>query len=202
MRLGVFGGSFNPVHYGHLLLAETCREALELNQLWFVPAAIAPHKQDQQTASADARIAMLELAIGGHPDLSVSKIEVDRGGVSYTIDTLREIRGQLSEVDIFLLMGADSLHDLPSWREPKAICTESTPVVVVRGGSPTPNFSVLDDVVGKSRRIEIESSAVELPAIELSSTEIRQRTSTGKSIRFRTPRAVESYIEAQQLYRD
>ena len=97
MRLGVFGGSFDPVHYGHLLLAETCREALQLDELWFVPTATAPHKQGVKVTAPEHRIAMLQLALGGHPQMRVSALEVDRGGVSYTVDTLAAIHQQVPD---------------------------------------------------------------------------------------------------------
>src|SRR5688500_16461341 len=105
MRLGVFGGSFDPVHYGHLLLAETCREQAKLDQIWFIPAAVPPHKQDREMTPAKLRVEMLQLAVGGTDYFRVNTLEIDRGGVSYTVDTLAEIKQQLDNVELFLLMG-------------------------------------------------------------------------------------------------
>ena len=201
MRLGIFGGSFDPVHYGHLLLAECCREQRSLDEVWFLPAASPPHKIGRELAAAKQRVEMLELATSGHEAFRVSTLELDRGGVSYTVDTLRAIKAERPEVELFLLMGADSLRDLVTWREPAEICRLATPTVVRRGGSPEPDYAPLGRLISPERLAAIRASQVEMPAVELSSTELRQRASTGQSLRFRTPRAVEKYIETQGLYR-
>src|SRR5437763_13171124 len=135
MRLGIYDGSFDPVHYGHLLLAECCRETLLLDEVWLIPAAIPPHKQSRELSPAKARLEMLELALGGHEQLRASDIEIKRGGVSYTAETLAAIHDLHADAALFLLMGADSLHDLPTWREPGRICELAIPAVVRRGGS-------------------------------------------------------------------
>jgi len=202
MRLGLFGGSFDPVHYGHLLLAECCRETLRLDEVWLVPAAVPPHKQARERAAATARLEMLELALAGHEQIKASRLEIERGGVSYTVDTLAAVRELHSEATLFLLMGADSLHDLPTWREPARICELAIPAVVRRGGAAEPDFSVLAPLVSRDRLVEIRAAQVEMPLIELSSTDLRQRVASGKSLRFRTPRAVEKYIETQGLYKN
>jgi nicotinate-nucleotide adenylyltransferase len=202
MRLGVFGGSFNPVHYGHLLLAECCREACALDEVWLVPAAVPPHKRGQELAPAKARLEMLELALAGHEQLRASGIEIERGGVSYTVETLARIASQRPGDSLFLLMGADSLAELGTWREPQRICQLATPVVVRRAGSPEPDLDALAGFVAADRMPEIRSLQVEMPLIELSSTDLRRRAASGRSLRYRTPRAVEKYIETHQLYRD
>jgi len=202
MRLGIYGGSFDPVHYGHLLLAETCRETCRLDQVWLVPAAVPPHKRDRTLTNSRQRVEMLQLATAGHSELLVSTIEVDRGGVNYTVDTLAEIQHQLPDARLFLLMGADSLNDLPNWRQPTEICERAIPVVVRRGGSPEPDFEVLAPLTTRERLEEIRRHQVEMPIIALSSTDIRSRVRQGQSIRFRTPRAVERYIETHGLYRE
>jgi nicotinate-nucleotide adenylyltransferase len=203
MRLGIFGGSFDPVHYGHLLLAETCREQCRLDQVWFLPAAVPPHKQSRQLAPAKARAEMLELAIAGHEPFVVSTIEIDRGGVSYTVETLRHVRerGQPGD-ELFLLMGADSLDEFVTWREPAEICRLATPVVVRRAGLPEPDYRALAALVSAERLEEIRRHQVEMPIIGLSSTDLRRRAAAGRSLRFRTPRAVEKYIETHALYRE
>src|SRR5690349_9388812 len=109
MRLGLLGGSFDPVHYGHLILAECCREQCHLDAVWFVPAAIPPHKQNHTLSAAADRIEMLKLAIGGHEAFSVYTGEIDRGGVSYTVDTLQQLHDEQPDRELFFLMGADSL---------------------------------------------------------------------------------------------
>ena len=202
MRLGIFGGSFDPVHYGHLLLAENCREQVHLDEVWFMPAAAPPHKRTEVLSSAAQRIEMLELATGGHPAFRVSHMEVERGGVSYTVDTLATIAEADPNREIFLLLGADSLADLPNWREPARICELATPIVVEREREPPVDFNVLAGIVSASRLAEIPRCSVVMPPIGLSSTEIRCRVAQGMSIRYRTPRAVETYIESHGLYRN
>jgi len=200
-RLGIFGGSFDPVHNGHLLLAECCREQCRLDEVWFLPAAAPPHKLGHVLAPAKARIEMLELAISGHESFRVSPLEIERGGVSYTVETLRTISSQQPQAALFLLMGADSLRDLPTWREPAEILRLAVPAVVRRAGSAEPDFGPLAGLVDSARLEGIKSSQVEMPQVELSSTDLRQRASEGRSLRYRTPRSVEKYIETQGLYR-
>ena len=200
MRLGLYGGSFDPVHYGHLLLAECCRETLKLDEVWLIPAAVPPHKQTQQRAAGKHRLQMIELALAGHEQIRASPLEIDRGGVSYTVDTLAQVHMLQPQATLFLLMGADSLRDLPTWREPERICALSLPAVVRRGGAAEPDFSVLSPLVSVDRLAEIRAAQVEMPLIELSSTDLRERAATGQSLRFRTPRAVEKYIETHGLY--
>lgn len=200
-KLGILGGSFDPIHYGHLLLAETCREQCRLDRVIFIPAAVPPHKRSQPLASARDRIEMVRLAIAGHEQLAVSSIEIDRGGVSYTVDTLTALAEQQPGSSLFFLMGADSLNDLPTWREPQRLCELAVPLVVRRASSPEPDFSSISHLVTAKRLDEIREHQVEMPIIELSSTEIRQRVAIGRSIRYRTPRAVEKFIETHGLYR-
>jgi nicotinate-nucleotide adenylyltransferase len=201
MRLGVFGGSFDPVHYGHLLLAETCREQCGLDEVWFVPADVPPHKRGRELSPGAARVEMLQLAIGGHDQFCVCDLELKRGGVSYTVETLAEIHGRQPEATLFLLMGADTLEDLPNWIQPDRICQLAIPLAVRRVGSPEPSFDPLASIVDSARLAEIQRHQAEMPVIGLSSSEIRQRVSRGSSIRFQTPRAVEKYIETKGLYR-
>ena len=201
MRLGIFGGSFDPVHYGHLLLAECCREDCRLDQVWFVPAALSPHKRQGAVASPAQRIDMLRLATGGQETFVVSTLEIDRGGISYTVETLEAIHREQPEAELFFLMGADSLADLPTWREPGRICELASPIVVRRAGAPEPDFSSLAPLVAPDRLEAIRQLRVEMPAVNLRASDLRRRIAAGHSIRYRTPRAVEKYIEAQGLYR-
>jgi nicotinate-nucleotide adenylyltransferase len=200
MRLGVFGGSFNPVHYGHLLLAECCREQCRLDQVWFVPAAVPPHKQQQELPPGTARAEMLELAVAGHEAFSVCRYEIDRGGVNYTVDTLAHFHEEDPTRELFFLLGADTLRDLPGWREAERICRLAIPVGVRRAGGPPLDFDVLAGLVPPGRLEEIRRCQVEMPQIGLSAREIRRRVAAGQSIRFRTPRAVEKHIATQGLY--
>ena len=201
MRVGVFGGSFDPVHYGHLLLAECCREQCRLDQVWFLPAATPPHKLDCHLSPAATRIEMLDLAIAGHEPFVVNPYEVDRGGVSYTVDTLRHFRTEHPDLEFFFLLGADMLADLPNWRQADQICQLAGPIVVSRPGMPEPDFDALSALATPDQIGLIRRRRVDMPQIDLSSTEIRRRVAEGLSIRYQTPRAVEKYVETHQLYR-
>ncbi len=200
MRLGVFGGSFDPVHYGHLLLAECAREQCRLDRILFVPAAVPPHKQDRRPAPGPDRAAMLDLAAGGHGAFAVSRYEIDRGGVNYTVDTLRHFHAAEPAAELFFLAGADMLHDMPHWREAGRVLELATPVVVRRPGAGELDFGCLAGVASTEQVEAARRHVVEMPLIGLSSTEIRRRVGAGLSIRYQTPRAVEKYIEAQALY--
>jgi nicotinate-nucleotide adenylyltransferase len=200
MRIGVFGGTFDPVHYGHLLAAECCREQCRLDQVWFLPAAAPPHKQHADMASPADRVAMLKLAIGGHEPFIISRLEIERGGLSYTVDTLTALTQQQPDAQWFFLMGSDSLADLPGWREPGRICELATIVVVVRPSAPPPDFAPLAPIVSAPRIQRMRENVVRMPLVDLSSREIRRCVAERRSIRFRTPRAVEKYIETHGLY--
>jgi nicotinate-nucleotide adenylyltransferase len=202
MRIGILGGSFDPVHYGHLLLAECCREDCQLDQVWFVPTAISPHKLSRAPAPAKARIAMLELVAGGRQEFVVCQLEALRGGISYTVDTLEMIASQQPEADLFFLLGADALQDLPRWLQPARICQLALPVVIRRGGLAEPNWELLQGIVPENRLMQARQHQVQMPGVDLSSSEIRRRVRTGLSIRYQTPRAVEMYIQTHGLYRD
>ncbi|NLF69592.1 MAG: nicotinate (nicotinamide) nucleotide adenylyltransferase [Candidatus Anammoximicrobium sp.] len=201
MRVGIFGGTFDPVHYGHLLLAETCREQCGLDHVLFLPAAIPPHKQQWRLTPAVTRLEMLRLAIIGHKAFSVSELEIRRGGVTYTVDTLTALRDQQPQDELFFLMGADSLRDLPTWREAARICSLAVPVVVRRRDTPEPDFGLLAGLVPAARLQEIRRHQAQMPLVDFSSTAIRQAVAAGRSIRYQTPRAVEMYIQTQGLYR-
>lgn len=202
MRLGIFGGSFDPIHYGHLILAEYCRENCDLDRVWFVPASISPHKQSRRPASDTARVEMLKLAIAGHHAFEVSRIELDRGGVSFSVDTLETIHAQQPSADLFFMMGADSLVDFAAWRSPQRICELAIPLVVARPGSGPPDLERIAPFVDDERLAAIRACQFIMPQIGLSSSEIRMRAAAGKSIRYQTPRAVEKYIETHNLYRE
>lgn len=196
MRIGIFGGAFDPIHNGHLLLAEQCREQCQLDEVWLVPTKIPPHKEAGSLSPDGDRVEMLRLAIAGRPEFVVSKIELDRDEVSWTVDTLRQIREQRPDDDLFLLIGADSLRDFPTWREPEAISDLATIVAVNRGKQSLEELTA--DVDPKlAARVQL----VTMPGISISATDLRRRVSEGKSIRYLVPRAVEQYIAGHNLYR-
>jgi len=201
MRIGIFGGSFDPIHFGHLLLAECCREQGQLDAVRFVPAAVPPHKQERELTPAQNRIEMLELAISGHAAFSVSRYETDHGGVNYTVDTLARFRDEDPASELFFLLGADMFRDLPHWRQPDRICELALPMAVRRWGEPPLDFSALAGIASFERIEAMRRHEVVMPEIGLSASDLRSRVAAGKGIRYRTPRAVEKYIESQGLYR-
>jgi nicotinate-nucleotide adenylyltransferase len=202
MRLGIYGGSFDPVHFGHLLVAENCREQQRLDEVWFIPAATSPHKRQRAPAEARHRVEMLHLAVGGHEPFQVSTIEIDRGGISYSVETLQQLHADDPAREMFLLLGADALADLPTWKDPGRICELALPLVVSRAYAPEPDFAPLVEFMSRERIAAAQAAQVKMPPIGIASSDIRRRIAAGKSIRFRTPRAVERYIETHGLYRE
>src|SRR5262245_29724743 len=132
MRLGVFGGTFDPVHLGHLILAEQCREQARLDQVQFVPAAVPPHKRDKELTSFGQRVEMLALAIAGQPAFRIDELEKNRTGPSYTVDTLTQLHAARPGDEFFFILGADSVRDLPIWYQPRRILELATLLVVAR----------------------------------------------------------------------
>jgi len=200
MRLGLFGGSFDPVHLGHLVLAESCRQQCRLDQVRFLPTGQAPHKQEGSVASGTQRIEMLELATAGHEAFVVDPFEVQREGITYTVLTLEHFAKAMPEADLFFLVGADMLNDLPNWREAARVCEMATFVSVRRAGEPEPDFTVLESIASPERIELFRQHQVQMPGIGLSSTAIRHQVSQGLSIRYLVPRAVEEYILTHGLY--
>jgi nicotinate-nucleotide adenylyltransferase len=200
MRIGIFGGSFDPIHQGHLILAEQCREQAQLDQVWFMPCSLGPHKKQGTHGTDRQRTEMIELALGGHEPFLLSRIEIERGGVSYTVDTLEQIHESQPDDELFLLMGDDSLESFDSWRRPERICQLATPLVVGRPGSGQVDLSSLKHYVDECRLASFEECLISSPQIEISSREIRQKVADGKSIRYLTSRGVEKYIETQKLF--
>jgi nicotinate-nucleotide adenylyltransferase len=200
MRIGLFGGSFDPVHQGHLLLADCCWRQAGLDRVDFVPTAQQPLKPRGPVASEADRLAMLRLAIAGRPEFVLSLVEMERGGVSYTVDTLRQLRVEAPDAEIFFLMGADSLNDFPAWREPGAICELATPLVVHRAGATEPNFEALAPLVSADRLTEIRRVEVEMPATPISSSEIRRLIAEGGEWQALCPAGVAEYIAKRGLY--
>ena len=205
MRIGVFGGSFDPVHLGHLIAAECCREQARLDRVIFMPAAVPPHKQDRRLTPADDRVQMLRLAVGGHEAFTISTREIDRGGVSFTVDTLAQLRETHPGEELFLLLGPDAIVEFPTWREPARILQLAQPLVMVREVLDDTNTFASDaqlaGLMGREQLAAVLAAAVRLPAIGIRASDLRAAVAAGRSIRFRTPRAVEAFITAHGLYR-
>ena len=198
MRLAIFGGSFDPPHVGHLLLAEDAYDRLSLDRIAFVPAATQPLKRAGAAASAEHRMAMLRLLIGGDGRFEVSTVEIERSGVSFTVDTLAHYAERYPSAERFLLLGADVLATFAQWREPKRILQLARPVILERVGDSVPARPTdLDTGVAAG------SAFTHLPTrrVDVSSTEIRERVRQRKSIRGFVTESVAAYIERHGLYR-
>jgi len=201
-RVGVFGGTFDPVHLGHLVLAEQCREQGRLDEVWFVPAAVPPHKQALALTRFDQRVEMIELAIAGNAAFRVEPIEGDRPGPNYTADTLAELRRRHADSEFFLLIGSDSLADLPGWYEPRRIVESAGLLVMLRVQHPAPPPGELRRTLGLPESVPLRVEWVQAPPlIDIASRDLRRRVAEGRSIRYLVPRAVEVYVHEKRLYR-
>jgi nicotinate-nucleotide adenylyltransferase len=200
MRIGIFGGSFDPIHLGHLILAERCREQAQLDQVWFAPNALSPLKPDGATATDRQRCEMIEFAIAGHEAFYLSKVEIERGGVSYTVDTLTELAARQPDDEFFFLMGGDSLDSFGQWHQPEEILKLASPLIVNRPGADPVELSKLARFTGSDRLKSFQNLVIESPLIEISSSDLRTRIGAGHSVRYLLPRAVEKFIETQKLY--
>jgi nicotinate-nucleotide adenylyltransferase len=195
-RTAVFGGSFNPIHYGHLLLADEVLETLKLDRILFVPAAVPPHKSPAHLAPADDRHEMVRLATAGRPKFEVSDAELRRPGPSYTVDTLEALRSPRE--DLFLIVGSETFLDLLTWREPRRIAELARLVVVPRVGSAfDPDSAAAQKVV---REIGQEPLIVRATSLPISASDLRRRVREGRSVAYRLPEAVAAYIRARRLY--
>jgi len=196
-RTAVFGGSFNPIHFGHLLLADEVRDALDLDGILFVPAAVPPHKSPAYLAPAADRYAMVELAVAAQPRFAVSDLELRRAGPSYTVDTLEALR--IPREDLFLIVGSETFMDLLTWREPRRIAQLARIVVVPRVGSACdPESAAVRQVV---REIGDEPLIVRATSLPISASDLRRRVREGRSVAYRLPESVAAYIQAKRLYR-
>jgi len=201
MRYGIYGGSFDPIHWGHLLLAETCLRKANLDRVIFVPSGYSPHHAKANQTPGELRAEMIELAIAGYEEFSVSRFEITREKTSYTVETVRHFRDLLLDAELFLLVGADMYYDLPHWYEAAEILQTVIPVGVYRPGTPPPHAEVFQDLVPPERLLLFRQYLVPMPLIEISSTMIREAVANGESVRFLLPRQVEAFIQSHWLYR-
>ena len=199
--VGVLGGTFDPIHVGHLAAAEEVREALGLERVLFVPAGIPPHKPDRLIAAPHHRLAMVELAIAGNPAFGVSRVELDRTGPSYTVDTLEALGRGIDDSprELTLILSAESFRGLPSWQAPERILALARIAIVPRGGLKPPGKGWLEEHFPgvQARIVELDA-----PRLRLSATDIRARVAARRSIRYLVPDAVIGYIGDHDLYRD
>ncbi|HEX7733890.1 MAG TPA: nicotinate-nucleotide adenylyltransferase [Ktedonobacteraceae bacterium] len=200
-RIGVLGGTFDPVHYAHLAIAEEVYHALRLARVVFVPAGQPPHKMGYRVTPVEQRVHMLEQAIAPNPHFALSLVDVRRAGPSYTVDTLRLLRSEWGpRAEFFFVIGGDSLRDLPSWHDPAGVIAQATIVALVR-----PGYGELErygsELAERLPGIEERLITLEGPHMEISSTDLRQRVFKGRPIKYQTPEIVEHYILQHGLYR-
>ncbi len=196
--LGILGGTFDPIHHGHLAIAEEARETLGLERVLLVPAARPPHKPGRPVTAAEHRLAMVRLAAAENPALDASPMEVDRGGDSFTVDTLEALRREGCE-DVWFILSSDALAGLPTWRDPDRILELARLAVMPRGGQATIDERwVGEHFPGREDRIRFLPG----PLLPISGSVIRRRVAAGRSIRYLVPDAVARYIAQHRLYLD
>jgi nicotinate-nucleotide adenylyltransferase len=200
MRVGVFGGTFDPVHLGHLVVAEQCREQARLDEVWFVPAARPPFKSDRAVTPFAQRVEMLALAIAGHPAFRIDQLENERPGLSYMADTLDELGRRHPDAELFFLVGSDVVPTLPQWYQPQRIIARVALLIVARPHFPILPLDQLRADLALPEVVPLRHQIIQVPLIDLSSTDLRRRIGQGRSIRFLVPRAVEAYIQDKRLY--
>ena len=198
MNIGVLGGTFDPVHNGHLIVAEEVKTRLNLAEIIFVPAGQPWLKAERPISPAEHRLQMLRLAIADKPYFKLSSIEIERTGPSYTVDTITELRDKLgSEDELFFILGWDSLAELPQWREPSRLIKMCYLVAVPRPGYPRPKLKTLEVIIrGLSQRVML----MKKPEIDISASAIRERVAKGLSVRHLVPEPVNRYIKENKLY--
>lgn len=202
-NIGVLGGSFNPVHVGHLMMAQGAVDALNLEKVLFVPAGHPPHKDLATLADATHRLRMLRLAIEGNSRFEASEIELRRQGPSYTIDTMRHLRQEYGEgCGLYFIIGADSIQELPLWKDVATLVLLCKIVPLSRPGERSGDeIQHLAQAVGEQNARELLGRLLRIPLVDVSSSDIRRRIAAGLSIRYLVPEPVRLYIEENHLYR-
>lgn len=191
-KIGILGGTFDPIHLGHLVLAEQVKEKLKLDQVIFIPCLRSPHKTRQKLSPAKDRLRMTQLALEGNSSFSASDIELKRKGLSYTVDTLKELKNLHPNSQIYFLTGSDVVDELGTWKDPRRLYGLAKVVIATR-----PGFDKFD----RRNRFARKSIVVPITGIDVSSSEIRRRVKKDKSIKYLVPSRVEDYIKKKKLYR-
>lgn len=191
MKVGIYGGSFNPPHTGHLIVAESVREQIPLDRILFIPSANPPNKSNPSLASASDRFQMTQLAVEGNPDFEVTDIETRRGGISYTIDTVKSLAETRPHDQFSLIIGADNFLEFQTWKSPHDILQYVDLIVMTRPGYP------MNDQRNEFLRL---ARLTNVPQIGISGTDIRRRVKSGRSIRYLVPRLVEDFVSRHRLY--
>jgi nicotinate-nucleotide adenylyltransferase len=201
MKIGVFGGTFDPIHLGHLIIAEQCREQASLDQVRFVPSARPPHKSERDISAFERRSDMIQLAIAGHPAFRVDELEKDRAGPSYTADTLAELHRANPGADLYLIIGSDCVPDLPGWHDPVRVVTQASLLVTARPGWAIWSVEQLREALKLTKDVALNMQIVSIPLIDIASRDLRRRVAEGSSIRYFVPGAVAAYIADKKMYR-
>jgi nicotinate-nucleotide adenylyltransferase len=192
MNVGLFGGSFNPPHVAHLIVAEVVRDQFGLDEVWWIPNATPPHKPNDELVAVQHRLTMTERTVEGNPAFRVCGVEVERDGVSYTVETLRVLQDQHPDTDFALILGSDSLDHFADWHRPDEIAERVPLIVYKRPGA-------IESVANPRFANNVQYAAA--PVMEISGTEVRARRRADRSIRYLVPEAVRSYIHTHSLYR-
>ena len=201
-RIALFGGSFNPIHHGHLIVAGAIREQMGLDRVVFVPAARPPHKAAKELAPSEDRWRMVRLAIEGEPGFGACDRELRRAGPSYTIDTVLAVRQEEGpQTTVYWIVGGDWIPELPSWHRASELVDACRIVTVGRPGWDSAAFASLRGFLSESQIARLSADVARAPLIEISSTEIRKRVAAGHSIRYLVPESVRGHIESRGLYR-
>jgi nicotinate-nucleotide adenylyltransferase len=201
-RVGLMGGTFDPIHYGHLVVAEEVRFTLDLAEMVFLPAGQPPHKAGATVTTAHHRLTMLELALASNPHFSISTIDIERPGPSYTVDTLQLVREQWGErTGIYFVIGWDSLEYFLTWHDPAGILAQLAFLVAVRRPGYEDEPGTLERIEQRLPGIRQRLLVVPAPRLEISATDLRQRVATGRPITYQLPEKVEQYITDHRLYR-
>lgn len=200
-RVGLVGGTFDPIHNAHLMLAEEVRAALDLTEIVFIPAGQPPHKSGRRVTAVEHRLAMLELAIASNPHFSYSRVELDRSGPSYLVDTLRILHEQWgTETALDFILGWDSLEELHTWYDPQGILAQLAHLVAVRRPGHKDDAAFFEKLEARLPGITQRLIVVPVPLMEISSRDLRRRVATGRPIKYQVPEAVEDYIIKHDLY--
>jgi nicotinate-nucleotide adenylyltransferase len=200
-HIGLLGGTFDPIHYGHLVIAEEVWSVLHLDEMVFIPAGHPPHKLGRSITLAEHRVAMLELAIASNPHFAISLIDVERSGPSYTVDTVRQLHEEWgTNVQLYFVIGWDSLEELHLWYDPVGILEQLTYLVAVRRPGYIEEPEYKDQLEARVPGIKQRLLVIPVPQLAISATELRQRVAEGRPIKYQTPEAVEQYIAEHGLY--
>ena len=200
MKTGILGGTFDPIHYAHLLLAEEARETLGLDRVLFIPAGIPPHKRGRSITPGPERVEMVRLAVADVPGFEVSSFETESDEISYTVRTLRHLHQEAPDDSFVLIVGSETLADIPHWFEAEEVCRLASLAAAQRPGTPPADFDALAPFVSPDRLEEFRRQTIPMPLLEISSTDLRRRAAAGMSLRFLTPPPVVRFITERGLY--